>query len=417
MKQENEVIGIHLGYKRTDVGVIPQDWQVVTIGQLANVFRGASPRPIDSPVWFDSQSRTGWLRISDVTASGKFLDDTTQNLSVAGIENSRFVKSGNLVMSICATVGRPIITRKDVCIHDGFVVFRNLQADKEYLYYCLSNMETGWSKHGQTGSQMNLNTDLIDSTTIPLPPPAEQRAIAEALSDVDELLGSLERLIAKKRAIKQAAMQQLLTGKTRLPGFGGEWEMKQLRDIAELHRQNVVPAAFGDMLFMHFSLPAYDEGRCPVIQPGHRIGSIKFHVPDNAVLVSKLNPRIPRVWAPEPIGPTSAASTEFLVLTPKDSVSRGFLYVLCSSPGFCEQMELLATGTTGSHQRIGSPEAMKIKVWLPTNADEQAAIAAVLSDMDAEIAALERRWGKTSAIKQGMMQQLLTGRVRLVKSE
>ena len=234
---------------------------------------------------------------------------------------------------------------------------------------------------------------------------------------MDELLGSLEKLIAKKRAIKQAAMQQLLTGKTRLPGFSGEWETKQLRDIAELHRQNVVPAAFGDMLFMHFSLPAYDEGRCPVIQPGHRIGSIKFHVPDNAVLVSKLNPRIPRVWAPEPIGPNSAASTEFLVLTPKDSVSRGFLYVLCSSPGFCEQMKLLATGTTGSHQRIGSPEAMKIKVWLPTNADEQAAIAAVLSDMDAEIAALERRRDKTRAIKQGMMQQLLTGRVRLVKSE
>ena len=191
-------------------------WREVAIGLFANVVRGASPRPIDSPVWFDSQSKIGWLRISDVTASGKFLYDTTQNLSAAGIANSRFVKSGNLVMSICATVGRPIIMRKDVCIHDGFVVFDNLRADKEYLYYFLSNMEESWSKHGQTGSQMNLNTDLINSTYVLLPPPAEQRAIAEALSDMDAEIAALERRRDKTLAIKQSMMQQLLTGRVRL---------------------------------------------------------------------------------------------------------------------------------------------------------------------------------------------------------
>ena len=191
-------------------------WREVAIGLFANVVRGASPRPIDSPVWFDSQSKIGWLRISDVTASGKFLYDTIQNLSAAGIANSRFVKSGNLVMSICATVGKPIIMRKDVCIHDGFVVFDNLRADKEYLYYFLSNMEESWSKHGQTGSQMNLNTDLINSTSVLLPPPAEQRAIAEALSDMDAEIAALERRRDKTRVVKQGMMQQLLTGRVRL---------------------------------------------------------------------------------------------------------------------------------------------------------------------------------------------------------
>ncbi len=208
--------GVSSGYKQTELGLIPEDWQVRVIGQLASVARGASPRPIDSPVWFDSQSGTGWLRISDVTASGKFLDDTTQNLSAAGVASSRFVKSGNLVMSICATVGRPILTRKDVCIHDGFVVFDNLRADKEWLYYLLSNMETDWSKHGQTGSQMNLNTDLIDSTPVPLPPSTEQRAIATVISDMDAEITALDRRRDKTRAIKQSMMQQLLTGRVRL---------------------------------------------------------------------------------------------------------------------------------------------------------------------------------------------------------
>ena len=291
--------------------------------------------------------------------------------------------------------------------------------DPLFLFYFFTSDEQQKLIQGrtiQTGVP-HINLGILSEIPVRLPPLAEQRAIAEALSDVDGLLGALEELIAQKRAIKQAAMQQLLTGKTRLPGFCGKWETKQLRDIAELHRQNVVPTIFSNMLFMHFSLPAYDEGRYPVIELGNRIGSNKFYVPDNAVLVSKLNPRIPRVWAPTSIGSNAVASTEFMVLTPRESISRSFLYILCSSPGFCEQMELLATGTTGSHQRISPPEAMKINVWLPMDPDEQDAIATVLSDMDAEIAALERCRDKASAIKQGMMQQLLTGRIRLVQPE
>jgi type I restriction enzyme S subunit len=222
------------GYKQTEVGVIPEDWGVVKMGSLANILRGASPRPINSPIWFDDQSNTGWLRISDLSSAGKYLTETSQNLSAAGISNSRFVEQGNLVMSICATVGRPVLTRKDVCIHDGFVVFDNLRVPKEYLYYVLENIEKDWSKRGQTGSQMNLNTGLIDSTLIPLAPTeAEQRAIAAALSDVDALISSLDRLIAKKRAVKIAAMQQLLTGKQRLPSFSEEWEVKRLGDVIE----------------------------------------------------------------------------------------------------------------------------------------------------------------------------------------
>jgi type I restriction enzyme S subunit len=119
-------------------------------------------------------------------------------------------------MSICATVGRPVITEIDVCIHDGFVVFDNLQANKLFIYYVLKWIEPGWSKHGQTGSQMNLNTGLINGTKITLPKSAEQTAIAEVLTDMDAELAVLEQRRAKTRALKQGMMQELLTGKTRL---------------------------------------------------------------------------------------------------------------------------------------------------------------------------------------------------------
>lgn len=192
------------------------EWEVKRLGNLARIQRGASPRPIESPVWFDKNSSIGWVRISDVTKSGMFLRETVQRLSPLGVQHSRPVASGSLIMSICATVGRPIVTEIDVCIHDGFVVFDNLQADKFFIYYVLKWIEPDWSKHGQTGSQMNLNTGLINGTRIKLAPRPEQTAIAEVLSEMDAELAALEQRREKTRALKQAMMQELLTGRTRL---------------------------------------------------------------------------------------------------------------------------------------------------------------------------------------------------------
>jgi len=157
---------ISKGYKQSELGVIPEDWEVKKLGNIAKITRGASPRPIDSPIWFDEKSKIGWVRISDVTKSTKLLKYTTQKLSELGIKHSRFVGKSSLIMSICATVGRPILTELDVCIHDGFVVFSNPKIEKEYLYYILSFIENDWSNSGQIGSQMNLNTGLINFTQI-----------------------------------------------------------------------------------------------------------------------------------------------------------------------------------------------------------------------------------------------------------
>jgi type I restriction enzyme, S subunit len=193
------------------------DWEVKKLGDISKITRGASPRPIDNPIWFDEAASVGWVRISDVTKSGMFLTETTQHLSALGIKSSRPVNRGSLIMSICATVGRPVITEIETCIHDGFVVFDRLQVSQLFLYYALKFIEDDWSKHGQTGSQMNLNTALINRTVIAVPDAIdEQTAIATILSDMDTEITALEERQTKTRALKQGMMQELLTGRTRL---------------------------------------------------------------------------------------------------------------------------------------------------------------------------------------------------------
>ena len=404
------------GYKRTEVGVIPEDWAMKRLGDIALFFKGSSLSKAD----LSTDGKRRCIHYGELfTSYGERITEVLHGTDREGdffcsVYNDVLMPTSDVTPNGLATAS--CVLHSDIILGGDVLVIRTPEKllNGEFLAYAIR-------------MHRNQVLSLVSGTTVfhlygrdmatfrfSAPSVEEQSAIAEVLSDVDGVLAALEALIAKKRAVKQAAMQQLLTGKIRLPGFAWKWEMKRLGDIAKLHRQNVVPTLSGDVIFMHFSLPAYDEGQSPVIEPGNRIGSNKFYVPDNAILVSKLNPRIPRVWAPVSIGSNSVASTEFLILTPKECTSRSFLFVLCMSPGFFEQMELLATGTTGSHQRISSSEAMKIKVVLPVDVDEQSAIAAFLSDMDAEIAILEHRRDKTHVIKQSMMQQLLTGRVRLV---
>jgi type I restriction enzyme S subunit len=207
----------HLLTGKTRLPGFSGEWDVKRIGEVSSIQRGASPRPIDSPIWFDELSRIGWVRISDVSKSDMFLSSATQRLSPLGVARSRQVEVGSLIMSIAATVGRPAITQIECCIHDGFVVFSNLKVEKTFLYFVLRDIEPKWSKQGQTGSQMNLNTAMIGGTEIMVPPTlAEQIAIAEVLSDMDSDLAALEVQAAKARAIKQGMMQELLTGRVRL---------------------------------------------------------------------------------------------------------------------------------------------------------------------------------------------------------
>ncbi|WP_295624610.1 restriction endonuclease subunit S [uncultured Nitrosomonas sp.] len=410
------------GYKQTEVGEIPEDWDSTKLGYLANIQRGASPRPINSPVWFDDNSSVGWLRISDVSKAKKYLYETTQFLSQKGIENSRYVEQDNLVMSICATVGRPILTRLNVCIHDGFVVFKTITVSKEYLYYVLSDIERNWSKHGQTGSQMNLNTGLINSTSIPLPPIIEeQKAIAKALSDVDELIVSLEKMIAKKRDIKTATMQQFLTGKKRLSGFGGEWSLIQIENNANLKarigwqalttKEYLNSGAYYLVTGTDFAGGRVNWSTCHFVDEWRYDQDRNIQLKKGDVLLTK-DGTIGKVGYVDYLElPATLNSGVFVIRPINNKFDPLFLYYVLSSRIFDEFIAKITAGSTITH--LYQKDFVNFEFLAP-DITEQNEIALMLNAMDVELAHLTGKLDKTKSIKQGMMQELLTGRTRLV---
>ena len=407
------------GYKQTEVGVIPEEWKVVPLSRTARrITRGASPRPINSPLWFDEESGVGWVRISDVTRSHRYLEETAQRLSDAGIRNSRFVRSGGLIMSICATVGRPIETWIDACVHDGFVVFEQPQINQSFLYHVLVDLEQTWSRRGQTGSQMNLNTGLINRRLVAIPrTEAEQHAIATALSDVDVLLDRLDRLIAKKRDLKQAAMQQLLTAQTRLPGFSAKWVARPLGQVGDI-KSGGTPSTTQ----AHFW-----DGGVPWCTPTDitELRGRKYLI-DTARTISKAGLQFSsaEVIPPRSLIMTSRATIGecainlvpvttnqgFKSIVTFAEIDVEFLYYLMTT----QKTSLVALCAGSTFLEIGKKQLNGYMINLPKDRAEQKAIATVLSDMDAEIAALEARRDKTRDLKQGMMQELLTGGTRLI---
>jgi len=380
--------------------VIPVEWEVKSFGELYSISAGGDFKSATSSVERDANHLYP-IYSNALTAAGLYGYSTHPRHPEGSITITArgMIGSANFRAEPYTAIGRVLVLESKV------------QSDGRFF--------SDYINHGVTFAIEStgvpqLTAPQISGYRLAVPSFAEQRAIAEALGNVDALLGALDAAVAKQRDLKQATMQQLLTGQTRLPGFEGEWETKRLREAAELNRINVIPAKTPTHLFSHYSLPAFDAGNGPIVEFGATIESNKFGVPDKAVLVSKLNPRIPRVWAPDDVPPNAVASTEFLILTPTLGMSRDFLYALCGSPDFSEKMQLSATGTTGSHQRISPGTALNIEVKVPPTEFEQAAIATILLDLDATQAALECRRTKTTVLKQAMMQSLLTGRIRLL---
>jgi type I restriction enzyme S subunit len=236
---------------------------------------------------------------------------------------------------------------------------------------------------------------VVRQYPIVVPPLPEQRAIATVLSDTDALIESLDRLISKKRDVKQATMQQLLTGKTRLPGFSGEWEVKQLGEVLTIchgKSQRDVEAI---------------DGPYPILATGGQIGTASHSIYDRpSVLIGRKG----TINKPQYMDtPFWTVDTLFYSEMKGSNNARFFFYLFCT----IDWMQFNeASGVPSLNAR--TIENIEID-WPETR--EQTAIATVLSDLDAEIAALEARRDKTRALKQGMMQELLTGKTRLVKPE
>ena len=220
-------------YKDSPLGKIPKEWVAEQIRDICALCRGASPRPIDDPRYFANEGPL-WVRIADVTSAYKYLKTSSERVSPLGASKSVRIGPGDLIMSICATIGRPIICSAEACIHDGFVWFKELdeRLSVEFMFYFLLMNEEFIGRQKQMGTQGNLNTDIVKKTWVPVPPRhAEQQNIVNACVVADEAVDKESRYLTKLMNLKQGLIEDLFTGRVTATGLPKDIE-KMLDEIA-----------------------------------------------------------------------------------------------------------------------------------------------------------------------------------------
>ena len=185
------------------------EWEWKKLGELATIVRGASPRPIQDPKWFDSESEVGWLRISDVTEQNGRIYKLSQRLSSLGQEKTRVVSDPHLILSIAATVGKPVINYVRTGIHDGFLIFQEPKFEIEYMYYLLGMFRKNWAAYGQPGSQLNLNSDIVKEQRVAIPSQSEQVEISKFFKKLDQSITLQQQKLDKLNDLKKAYLNEL----------------------------------------------------------------------------------------------------------------------------------------------------------------------------------------------------------------
>ena len=417
------------GYKITEIGEIPEEWYISKLSELAQIKRGASPRPINNPKWFSEKKNVGWIRISDVTKTKKYLNSTEQYLSDEGVAKSRLVKPNDLIMSICATVGKPIILNIDACIHDGFILFDDLNNSKiitDYLYYLLQKKEEEFKGMGQTGTQANLNTNIVGSTLIAIPTIKEQKKIASILSTVDKQIDNVDALIEKNKEIKKGLMQTLLTKgightkfkKTEIGEIPEEWEVKKVEDICEVKGGKRLPKGYQledeDNAFPYIRVADMYMG-------GIKQDDIKY-VPRDIVDKIK-NYKISKddlfISVAGTLGIVGQVPDELDGANLTENADKlcniqiNKLYLMKVLQSNIIQSIIEAEQTKSAQPKLALTRIKEFLIPIPSDR-EQVKIASILVEVDEKINVYENKKNKLEMLKKGLMQKLLIGKIRVI---
>ncbi|MFL7884959.1 restriction endonuclease subunit S [Proteus mirabilis] len=426
---------IPAGYKQTEVGVIPKDWE---ISQLRDLLKTPPKYGINAPAVPLEGKLPVYIRITDISEDGYF--KPSEKVGVKSQFSSQYqLANGDIVLARTgASVGKSYLYKE----HDGTLIYAGflikVSPDKNILeprflsQYLQTQRYWSWvNVNSMRSGQPGINGNEYGSLLVPLPKIDEQTAIANALSDVDALISELEKLIAKKQAIKTATMQQLLTGRTRLPQFalredGSKKGTKQsvLGEIPEDWEVHSLSSICDVRDGTHDS-PKYKDNGIPLVTSKNIVddildlSNVSLISPEDAFEIDKRSKVDKGDIIMSMIG--TVGSAVLLLEEPKfciknvalfkpKKVSGEFLVQLIRSKIFQDYLEDSMDGGIQKFVSLGTLRNMEIS--LPPK-EEQTAIASILSDMDDEIQALEQRLGKTRQIKQGMMQELLTGKTRL----
>ena len=394
------------GFKKTGVGVIPLEWEVKELGKIAFLKRGKfTPRPRNNPIYYGGN--IPFVQTGDVTNSKGAISNYTQTLNQEGLAVSALFKKGTILMTIAANIGYAGILEIDMACPDSLVAIDGLEnVDNTFLNHYFLFERHRLDSLSTSGAQKNLSIELLAPFEISLPPTlAEQTAIATALTETDALITGLEKLSLKKRHIKQGTMQKLL-----MPTEG--WGVKKLGEIGIIVTGSTPPT----------QIKEYWNGTIPWITPTdisiekdiynsereitHEGQKFLRKLPSNTLLVTC----IASIGKNAILRNEGACNQQINAIIPHENFNVDFLYYLIENN---KQYIIGKAGLTAT-LLISKKDFSEITFSLPKDKTEQTRIATILTDMDSEIAAIDKKLTKYKAIKQGMMQQLLTGAIRLV---
>ena len=438
MREPSSVYLVRSTWQHTDLGRLPSDWNVKQIGELQPFVTSGSRG------WARFYSETGspFIRITNLSRSRIYLDLAdlrSVNLPASDSEGARTqLAVGDVLISVTADIGivgyvsSRVPTPAYINQHIALVRFDRVRVNPKFVSYFLASEQPQRRFRSLTdaGAKAGMNLPTVRTVQVALPPTVrEQDAVAEALSDTDALVESLEQLLAKKRQIKQGAMQELLTGRRRLPGFEAKREEQSLDELFSFsggHTASRDQLGSHGHCYLHYG-DIHTSTKTYVELPGER-----ETIPKLDIALKKVSPNamlahgdVVFVDASEDDEGTSRhvvvsnpAALPFIaglhtIVAKAKSNELGLLYRrhCFQTASVKAQFRFFAVGTKVSG--VSKSNIRKITVLVPST-EEQTAIAATLSDMDAELTALEARLAKTRLLKQGMAQALLTGRIRLV---
>lgn len=364
------------GYKKTDVGIIPEDWNCAEIGQYLKIRHGRSQHDVEDN-------------------NGKYPIMATGGL--IGYANAFLYDKPSVLIGRKGTIDVPqYIDIPFWTIDTLFFSEISKQADAKYVYYLFQTID--WYMYNEASGVPSLNAKIIEQIKKPIPPLPEQIIIANTISDIDLLISSIEKLIKKKNNIKQGAMQELLTGKTRLDGFSGEWKKKTIYEFADISTGNKNTQ---DMV---------SDGVYPFFVRSQNIEYINSYSFDGeAVLTAGDGVGVGKVF--HYINGKFDFHQRVYKISNFKGVNGRFFYEYFKNNFLLEVMKYTAKSSVDS-VRMEMIAGMLIPV--PPTIEEQRAIAQILSDMDKEIEKINAKLTKYKEIKQGMMQELLTGKRRLI---
>lgn len=404
----------------------PSDWGERSIGEFVHVGRGASPRPIEAFLT-SSVDGVNWIKIGDAPRFGKYITQTAEKITQSGAARSVRVNAGDFLLSNSMSFGRPYILNIDGCIHDGWLRLYDYQdsVDKEFLYYVLSSEETKkqYATFAAGSGVQNLNKTVVKKVVVHLPSIPEQITIARALTDMEQHIANLTELIEKKKAIRDGALEDLVSGRTRLAGFGDAWITVPFSEYFTLLKNNTYAR---DLLSEHGTIGNIHYGDIlvkfgNVVTDKDEIPRLKDRVPfsekwllqKNDILIADTaeDDTVGKAIQIGPISFPAVGGLHTIVCRPNWETAPGFLGYYINSKVFHDQLLPHITGIKVSS--ISKKAIRTTEVQIPSDIKEQKAIADVLAAMDDEIKNLDSERDKMFQIREGAMDDLLTGRVRL----